>query len=117
MDFVVFVTHISPRICDVELQYIMQECGRVAYINRCVNIAFVQYMCLSEAIRAVENLDGIHLYGWRLFVQLHKENTIIKQPFPRRNIPAHNLKKRNMTPTNSPKKAARRFEDNATDDE
>ena len=85
-NFAVFLTNVPQGAKYEHIKYFMEQVGRVIFVKIVSNgnLAYVYYTCLSDAIRAVEQLDQSTFFGRRLFVQIHKDNNMIVQPFPKR---------------------------------
>lgn len=66
----------------------METAGRVLNMTleprRYYYCAKVYYTCFSDAIKAVETLDRTTIFGDFIYVMIHKDNTLMKLPFPLR---------------------------------
>ena len=77
-NFAVFLSNLSPDSTSDRIRHYMDQAGPVKRVRRGAkdaSIAIVHYSCLSDAVRAVELLDGSIFFRRRLFVQIHKDNT------------------------------------------
>ena len=82
----VFLTNLSSDARFEHIKYYMEQAARVRDVHMSHNktTAIVYYYCLSDAIRAIELLDGTTFFGRRLFVQIHKDNAFMMKPYPQK---------------------------------